>query len=367
MTHSTRLLSLIVVLCLPACGDDDAPTDAAVPDAPQGPDAAPPDAGAPDADPSPLGTWRVVSLVSGADTILTTDTDVGGGELVRVNGLLQLAASEGSFSLAEVRNGRLSSQVGNVDTLGFSGDFTSLMLTHSPPVAMSFDAAAGTLALELDPTNTLNFVRHAHASSETLTVTGQVRVEDDGVPGNMLPIVTPRAAVVHLLRGVGGTEFIALPADDVALPAFGASEAQTATFDLSRLEGALGVQRITFGTTGFLAVALIVVYDDIDLDSQLGDLFGGCASPTSDCVRGVSPIVLGYRVGNSPELADSPYHYLKSGWTWSVVAPDYRLGDPPRVGLVSLDPTTTSVPVDVVVTEDPTTMPASIPALTFPP
>jgi hypothetical protein len=129
------------------------------------------------------------------------------------------------------------------------------------------------------------------------------------------------------------------------------------TFELDRTEGALGTQRIVFGNPNTaIAVGLVVVWDDVDMNAMPGPtLLDKCVTPPpppgSDCLRGVSSIYLAYRSGSSPELAASPFAYVRAGWTQNVFIRDLR-GQFMRNGMVSLD-ATRGVPFDVYVPPSP--------------
>jgi hypothetical protein len=59
-----------------------------------------------------------------------------------------------------------------------------------------------------------------------------------------------------------------------------------------------------------------------------------CSTSTVDCIRAISPIILAYRNGDSPELAASPYAELREGWTYAVPTQHRGVG---KLGLVSSD------------------------------
>jgi hypothetical protein len=176
---------------------------------------------------------------------------------------------------------------------------------------------------------------------------------------------TPRAALVAMLRDnvTGGVKFFAVPEDvepgiDSAID-FGASA--NGAFALSRTEGALGVERIAFGTTGFAAVNALVAYEDRDHDGKLGRFtIDACTDAAVDCIRGVSPLVLAARDGDSAELQAAGYGLMREGWALSVVVPDARRAA--GTTIVPLDPGVT-VTVPVSFADDPSTV--SFPALKF--
>jgi hypothetical protein len=170
---------------------------------------------------------------------------------------------------------------------------------------------------------------------------------------------TPRVALVAMLRGTGGVgvKFFAVPTDvepmiDVPI---------NPGFLLARTEGALGVERIAFGTTGFAAVNALVGYEDRDHDGKLGRfVIDACTAADVDCIRGVAPLVLAERDGDSAELQAAGYGLMRTGWAVSAVVPDAR-----RTGgttIVPLDPDK-DILMDVTFAADPTT--AKFPDLKF--
>jgi hypothetical protein len=178
-------------------------------------------------------------------------------------------------------------------------------------------------------------------------------------------IDTPRVALLAMLRGTGGqgVKFFLVPADvepaiDVPV-SFGAGT--SAGFQLARSEGALGVERIAFGTTGFAAVNVLVAYEDRNHDGVLNRfVIDACTATDVDCIRGVAPLVLAERDGDSAELQAAGYDLMRTGWAVSAVVPDARRAD--GTTIVPLDPTV-QLSMDVTFAADPTT--AKFPALKF--
>lgn len=245
------------------------------------------------------------------------------------------------------------------------------------------DGQAGLLVVD-DGAGTIgigSLVLEASLSSETLTVkrdgtsftyTKQPPVE----PLTMISVAgqatnaagaidMPRVALLAMLRGTGGVgvKFFAVPPDvepkiDVPVT-FGADS--SASFQLARTEGALGVERIAFGTTGFAAVTAVVAYEDRDHDGKLGRfVVDACTDAGVDCIRGVSPLVLAERDGDSAELQAAGYTLMRTGWAVSAVVPDARRAA--GTTIVPLD-ATVQLSLDVTFAADPTT--AKFPELKF--
>lgn len=357
--------TVLLLLCAtPACGDDDG--DGGVPDA-GAPDASAPDAGGPDATPAPVGAWRLVEFQEpasggGTRTIGTTDTPVtdpatGATRQHRVNGHVTLTADgELGGVFTRVIDGRLADDNGSgtITRYTIASDLATIDLGTGDPFTLAWDrdASPPTLRFGLPSGHAWTFERYEPPTIEMIALRGAVTVADDGAPGGFVPIAAPRVGLVYLLRKMDGTiGTIQVPGGDVPLSGFGATPAQSTTFDLSRTEPALGVERIVFGEA-FASIGLVVVYDDVNLNGQLDQLFGSC-DPGEDCVRGVSDVILGYRFGTSPELDASPYRFLTPGWSWARLGRDLRQ-TPERRGLVSHDVTTAApLPADVVVPENP--------------
>ncbi len=166
---------------------------------------------------------------------------------------------------------------------------------------LAYQLGNGELTLSPDATHTLSFVPYMPTASNTISVTGTVTMTAG-------TFVAPRVALIFLSRSMG---FVNDPRDDKPLTFSG----NTASFDLSRTGGALGTDRITFGTTAGISIGMVIVYDDIDQSGTLDidSLTEMCANPAHDCVRGVAALILGYRDGSSSELQESPYQYLQPG------------------------------------------------------
>jgi hypothetical protein len=341
-----RALLALVTLLIPACGNG----GQAMPDA------------MPDADPNagtPRGSWRlvreVIDMGGSISTIGDTDTPLpapgGGTGQFRVNGTLQVTDTELAAMTVNIQDDGLPFP-------GFAGLLTAQAPYSTPAggsvfnvsgqaiAALPFTLAAGPPEeLSVQPTSevTLVFQRYNHVAAQTLTVRGKVSAPE------ALP--SGRVALAFLVRSGAQVSFSADSRDDAELAFAGA----TATFQLDRTEGALGTERVPYGTAG-VALGLVVVYEDRDADAKLGRLFDSdCQVAGQDCVRGVSPILLGYRDGVSPELAASPYAFLFAGWSPAQLVSDSR-GGTARAGVTSLDPTTEAVPFDVEVPADPATV-----------
>jgi hypothetical protein len=152
-------------------------------------------------------------------------------------------------------------------------------------------------------------------------VTGTVSLAS-GAPSTNLHV-----ALVRRLREAPG--FFFDTRDDRALSFTG----QTASFDLSRDRGALGTDRIPYGTAA-IGLLLVVVYEDRDTDNRLDELVA-CSTTTVDCVRGVSPYIVADRAGTSPELGASSYDLLREGWSHAVTVTDERND---KLTVASVDP-----------------------------
>ena len=308
------------------------------------------------------GLWRLTSATFGSDagTITMTDqnqllTDPEDGEmrLFRVNGTLEVGGGEIAYVQQRVIDDGIplerTPQVANFVThyTPSGGDSGTFALTGYPSVGFTWTGPPDEkLEIDLDAQNKLELRRTAHTESDTLPVRGQVTL----APGT--PTFTSlHVSIAFLLRG--GT-FTVDPRDDQVLDFMGTDQA---TFELDRTEGALGTQRIVFGDPNTaIAVGLVVVWDDVDEDGSPGPtLLDKCVTPPpppgSDCLRGVSPIYIGSRSGSSPELAASPYAYVRAGWTQNLFIQDVR-GQFARKGMVSLD-ATRGVPFDVYVPPSP--------------
>jgi hypothetical protein len=292
------------------------------------------------------GTWRIVSL-----------DGVGNEGPDRAAGTVQLAGEQIARVLVEVEGDRLERVEGFVDRFSMSSAGDELVTRHNG--SFSVEHVTGPPEqLTLDASGT--YERYTHTASDLLTVVGAVSVEQGA--GAFTPIATPRVGIVYITTNTSNPEgppsFIEVPGGDMALADFGADDGQTTTFDLSRVEGALGVERIVFGDA-FASIGLVIVYDDVNGNGLLDDLWESCGAG-QDCVRGLSPLIVAYRSGTSPELLASPFAYLMDGWTPAAVSGDYRAGDTPELGLVSVERSPATPPFDVVVVRDPSnvTLPA---------
>lgn len=333
----------LLALCLAtfsACGgDDDSP---AASDAGGGVDAG----GDTDAASRPSGLFRL-------DSIDDTESPLGG--------LLVIDDTAGTATLT------FGIRVGNTQTAG-DGALTSYAFDEATNVLQldetSFSAmwrpTATPTVLDLqsqdDGTEYL-FHGYEHARSETLSLAGTVRLGPNG------PKALPNARVAYVALVRGGTPeapmFQLLP--DAALDqAVDLDGALTATFTMARTEGALGVERISFGAAG-VSIGLVVVYQDRDGAPGLGRLVvDGCTGKGTDCIYGVAPIVFAYRDGTSTELAASHYAHLLPGWSAAVPITDRRSDG--ALGLGSLDPMRAPV-LELDVAQDPATV--TLPALEF--
>jgi hypothetical protein len=282
----------------------------------------------PDGGPAlPQGTFTLAEITGGGDPVaalLVLDRDRGaftfgllaGGEQVTGNGARTTYAYDESTGHVQLG--------GDTYTAEWQPGATSLRLTDMQGVSYLFE----------DTTLT---------RTETIDLAGRVTLEPgvDALPDG-------RVAMVALLRG---GDFIELPEAglDQALD-FGAGP--EVDFQMSRVEGALGVERIAFGAAG-IAVAAIVVYQDRDgspgLDRWEVD---DCSDASVDCLRAIAPLFLTYRDGSDPLLDASSYPQLLPGWSVSALIDDDVLG---QLGLGSLDPGT-PILFTLRVDPDPTTV-----------
>jgi hypothetical protein len=317
------MAAFALLALLGACGDD-------------GDD----DGGTPDAG-TVLGEWRLTSV---------------SGVSAPVNGTLLLdeASGVGGYVWLPVPGGRpeFVSLTGLVGTFTWDDAAGVLMLAGD-----SYNVELGAqLSLHAGNGTVYSYERLATTPVDTITLTGRATVEA-GAPA----LDTPRVALIAMLRGTGGVgvKYYAVPSDvepkiDVPAPA-------DQTFTLARAEGALGVERIPFGTTGFITVNLIVAYEDRNHDGQLSrfDVDDCSATPGEDCIRGVAPVVLAARDGDSTELQNAGYGLMRHGWAVSALVDDQRSDG--RT-IVPLDPTT-PVPVDVTFAANPAAV--ELPVLMF--
>jgi hypothetical protein len=271
---------------------------------------------------TPRGSWRVVSRTAGGTT--TSDS--------ALDGAVVLGDSELAFGLA-------SPSSGFITTYALAPSGTALMLGDGTNVPFVLASGATQLTLQL-PDSTLVLAPASGAvATDVYSIKGTVTLANGAQP-----MTSPRAALVFLVRGDSGTTGFVDPRDDLPLSFTG----PTATFDLSRTRGALGVARVTFGPVG-ISIGYIVVYDGDK--GSLADPFTPCAGSATHCVRGLAPLVLGYGEGTSPELSASPYAYLGLGWTTAIQVTDQR-GGQARPGLVSGD-ATKMPPFDITVPAGP--------------
>jgi hypothetical protein len=270
--------------------------------------------------------------------VITTDSGV-----VRVNGTLQVSATELSGAAIEVTDDALTFPDFQplVRLQGpYSVDGGNLLLSGQTPPSLPFTVENGELTLR--PTASISFVYapYVHTRSETMMVGGTVRLETMPPPSNL------RITLAFLVRNGFSSDM----RDGAALSFTG----PTAVFALNRTAGARGTERVPFGAAG-IALGLVVVYEDRTASNNLENLLDSDCTPggtTKDCVRGVSPILLGYRDADSPELTATPYAFLLGGWTPAVRVTDSRTGTA-RDGAASLDPTTAPLPFDVEVPANP--------------
>jgi hypothetical protein len=303
MKASTRLWVLISAVALaPACGGDDT------------------------LDPAKLaGEWS-----SGGEVLILDPTNAAGGYVILDEGKAgALAISDQTITIGD-----------EIFAATYSGGSSeSLML--SPP------GRGATTYVRVTP---------EHLDAIDLPVLVDL---DASAPA----LVEPHVALLALLRSNDGQpfRFFVIPADvepgidKVVDPASGAP------IMLSRTEGALGVERIAFGTTGFVAVNVVVAYEDRDHDGKLTrTVIDDCAAADADCIRGVGDLFLAARDGDSAELQAAGFGLMREGWAESVVVPDSR-----RPGGTTILPTEARNLRSVRVTfaADPTT--AKFPDLKF--
>lgn len=366
-TGAAARARIIVCVCatLIACGTPDAPApapDASAPDAhaPDAPDASVPDALAL----GPTGDFRTTAITRGGITVTDEDRPVTVGgvtTLLRVNGVLHLGADGAAWrSSVTVRDGQFidpntfhgstsfESSSGTSQLTLFGDPFTLEWTRTTPPEAFTLRLAGGP--------DSFSFERVVAPSDDTLPIVGTISVTA-GAPG----FFAPRIAFVSLLRDDdGSTRYIVIddpPYDDDraldTLPATGAAPITAdlaLPYDLSRTEGAIGLQRILFGTA-FLAAGLVVVYDDRDGDGRLSAPLAPLdCTPALDCIRGVAPLAVAYRLGGSPELTASAWGRLLPRWSWAV--PGRTADAPSATAYLSLDAQTAPVPLDLVLLVD---------------
>jgi hypothetical protein len=342
-TSGAAAFALSLAALASACDDDDG--------GPAAPDAAV-DATSSDAAPDGAitGEWKLASMTNSTGTYTDVDTQVG-GVMRRINGTLVLdpATGFGEYASMDVIAGRpdfnsISALAGNYTV---SADLGMINVAGDAFVA-TFTDGPESLVLVLGDT-TYSYERLAAEPVETIGATGRATIEAGGPA-----LLNPRVGFVSIVRANGGgLEFLQVPDNveagvDVDVDFAGGTSVD---FTLSRNEGALGIERIPFGATGFAGLCLIVAYEDRDGDGELTRFtIDACTDAGLDCIRGISPIVLAYRAGDSAELQAAGFGFLRTGWALSVLAQDQRTDGST---LVPLDPTTEPVPIDVTFAADP--------------
>jgi len=251
----------------------------------------------------PAGTWRLVG-----ETVNGTATPEA-----NLNGALQLTETDYALGIAR------PSVEGVVTSYTLEGGAFVL----SGAGRIEAELAGNDLTLRPSSSRKLTFTLVSPTAADTLAVTGTVSLAS-GAPSTNLHV-----ALVRRVREAPGFFFDSR--DDRALTFTG----QGATFDLSRDRGALGTDRIPYGTTGAaIGLLLIVVYEDRDADNRLDELTT-CSTTTVDCVRGVSPYVVADRFSTSPELEASSFALLREGWSHAVTVTDERND---KLTVASVDP-----------------------------
>ena len=277
----------------------------------------------------PAGTWRLVG-----ETVNGTATPPA-----NLNGALELTETDYALGIAR------PSIEGVVTSYTLEGG--AFVLTGAGRVPASL--AGNDLTLRPSSTRELTFTLVSPTPADTLAVTGTVSLAS-GAPSTNL-----HAALVRRVRDASG--FFFDPRDDRTLTFTG----QTASFDLSRDRGALGTDRISFGSAA-IGLLLVVVYEDRDGDNRLDELVT-CSATTVDCIRGVSPYVVADRAGTSPELSASSYDLLREGWSHAVQVTDERNH---KLTVASVDPQATLAHA-ITVAADASTVAIPVFDLTIPP
>lgn len=253
-----------------------------------------------------------------------------------VDGALVLGATDFAFASAEPLGGLLT-------TYTTSADGKSFALAGGTTVPFTVTGAPQ-LTLQLPGSRTAVFSTDTTQPAHTVSVKGTVTA-----PSPTPTYTHPKLLLAFMTRDDPG--FVnGDPRDYLDLTFSGG----TATFDLELNRDALGTERIVFGPPNVaIAIAFVVVFDDRTGDNKLDALFSPCdtASTTTDCVLGMSPIVLGSSDGTSAQLSASPYAYLRAGWSNAVMITDAR-GSGTKTGLVSLDGSKT-LDFDVTLWADP--------------
>ncbi len=253
-----------------------------------------------------------------------------------VDGALVLGATDFAFASAVPLGGILT-------TYTTAADGKSFALAGGTNVPFTVSAQPQ-LTLQLPGSRTAVFNADTAQAAHSVSVKGTVTAPS-ATPG----YAHPKLLLAFMTREDPG--FVnGDPRDYQDLTFSGA----TATFDMELNRDALGTERIVFGPPNVaIAIAFVVVFDDRDDDGKLGALFEPCdtTSSTTDCVLGMSQIVLGSSDGTSPQLSASPYAYLRAGWSNAVMVTDAR-GGGSKTGLVSLDGSKT-LDFDVTLWADP--------------
>jgi hypothetical protein len=269
--------TVIFVLLATACGGEDAPT-------------------------VPTGTYRLVGEVLGG---ATTATD-------RLHGALQVTTDRVALAVA---TSQMTAALG-----AYTQEDGDLNVTGGPSYAITREGTRVILAQGAQ--NRWTFEPFTPAASNVLDVTGRVTLGS-----GQAALVQPRVAMIFVSRDM---PYVNSPRDDMALTFDGGS----ATFDLSRTDGPLGIEVIEWDSrTVVTSIGFIVVYEDRNGSNNLDEL-AACTSTTVDCIRAISPVYIAYRNGSAPNLAASQYAELRSGWTHAIAAQHRVVG---KLGLVSLD------------------------------
>lgn len=273
MRRHATILGALLLLSLAACGDDGGAT-------------------------VPTGSFRLV-----AETLNGTATPGA-----RLHGALVLTSTKIAMGVATTQiTGALGAYTVSGDTLTVGGGPTFALSTSGNQVTLTQGQSAWT------------FEPFSPSASDTLPVTGSATLA-----GGQAALTSPRAAIVFL-----SSDMPFVPQDDMALTFTGG----TATFDLSRADGPLGIEVIEWAgqRSVVTSIGYVVVYEDRNGSSNL-DEFAPCATSTVDCIRAVSPVIVAYRSGDNAALAGSQYGSLRSGWSHAVPIQDRSLNE---LGLVS--------------------------------
>ena len=279
------------------------------------------------ADSATAGSWLVAGQTIGGSA---TAPD-------KLDGTAVIGATDFAFATADPLGGILTSY-----TLGNNG--TSMVLRDGTNIG--FTLAPSQLTLQLTGDRTAVLAPEQAAAVTTISVKGTVTA-----PAGTASFVAPTAALMFLTRANPG--FIGDDGRNYQTITFKDGKA---TFDFEIARGALGTERIVFGPQEVaVAIGFVVIFDDRETTSTpgtLANLFQACpGTSTSDCVLGISPFLLGYRSGDSKELAASPYAYLHSGWSQAIIVTDAR-GGGTKSGLLSLD-TAKTLAFDITLWDDP--------------